>query len=164
VRIESADPSRAPLIDHRYNTRERDCDRFGRARDFFRDMLAAPAFHRLGAEWLDDMSLPISDALAEGLGTAHHQAGTARMGPATDAPAVVGVDLKVHSFDNLRVADTSVYPDKLACALTMFRKGDDLVSLGRCAPGSSQIESIRDSVMRALRHGRRFGRTGKIRV
>jgi len=113
VRIESADPSRAPLIDHRYNPRERDCDRFGRARDFFRDMLAAPAFRRLGAEWLDDMSLPISDALAEGLGGARHQAGTARMGPATDARAVVGVDLKVHSFDNLRVADTSVYPDNV---------------------------------------------------
>ena len=113
VRIEDADPLRPPLIDHRYNTRTRDRDRFARARAFFQEMLAAPAFQRLGATWLDDISMPISDALAEGMGAAHHQAGTARMGPARDSRAVVGPDLRVHGFDNLRVADTSIYPDNV---------------------------------------------------
>ncbi len=113
VRIRSTDPLQPPLIDHRYNTRQRDRERFAAARAFFQAMLATSTFRRLGATWLGDIDKPIAQALAEGMGPAHHQAGTARMGPADDRAAVVGPDLLVHGFDNLRVADTSIYPDNV---------------------------------------------------
>jgi choline dehydrogenase len=139
VRIEGADPRRPPLIDHRYNTRERDRDRFARARAFFQEMLATGAFQRLRAAWLDDPSVPIYDALAEGMGAAHHQAGTVRMGAAFDPRAVVGPDLKVQGFDNLRVADTGIYPDNVMhntnlTALVVGEVAARLIGCGNVAP------------------------------
>jgi choline dehydrogenase-like flavoprotein len=76
-------------------------------------MLATRTFQSHGAKAIDDLNKPIAEALTEAMGPAHHQAGSVRMGPPGDATSVVGPDLRVHGFDNLRVADTSIYPDNV---------------------------------------------------
>jgi len=40
----------------------------------------------------------------------NHQAGTCKMGPATDSMAVVDPTLKVHGVNGLRIADASIMP------------------------------------------------------
>ena len=104
---------RLPLIDHRYDTSQRDRDRFDEARSFVKAMLATATFRSHGAVPIDDLNKPIAEALAEAMGPAHHQAGSVSMVPPADPMAVVGPDLRVHCFDNLRVADTSIYPDNV---------------------------------------------------
>ena len=42
--------------------------------------------------------------------TEYHPVGTCRMGPAGDAAAAVGFDVREHGVDGLRVADASIMP------------------------------------------------------
>ncbi|XP_065073936.1 glucose dehydrogenase [FAD, quinone]-like [Ochlerotatus camptorhynchus] len=44
----------------------------------------------------------------------HHQAGTCKMGPASDSTAVVNPELQVHGIRNMRVVDTSIMPLPIA--------------------------------------------------
>jgi choline dehydrogenase-like flavoprotein len=59
------------------------------------------------------------------------------MGPAGDPTAVVGADLRVHGFENLRVADTSIYPDNVMhnTNLTAYVVGEKAAQLVASALG-----------------------------
>jgi choline dehydrogenase len=111
VEITSTDPSRAPRIDHRYNSEPTDIERFRHGWEFSREMLEKPAFKRVGARELT-RDLDVAEIVANGIGTAQHPAGSCRMGP-DPSDAVVGPDLRVHGMQNLFVADASIFPDNV---------------------------------------------------
>lgn len=65
--------------------------------------------------------------------TAHHPAGTCRMG--SDSGAVLDPQLRVRGVDGLRVVDASAMPDIVsahinACVLMMGEKASDIILNG----------------------------------
>jgi len=103
VRIASADPTAAPLIDHRYRE-VMGTPLFARAWDDFTALCAGEAWSRAGVR-LAEGPMGLAGALRERLGTAFHPASTCAIG------RVVDPQLRVLGFDGLRVGDASVFPD-----------------------------------------------------
>ena len=72
--------------------------------------------------------------------TAHHPAGTCRMGPASDPMAVVDSQLRVIGIDGLRVVDASIFPDMVggninAPVIMVAEKAADMI---RAAAGTGR--------------------------
>ena len=138
VRVQSADPTVAPRIDHRYGSVERDLERFEHAWEFFREAITRPAFAKHGARELTAHEQP-RDIVLNRLQTAQHPAGSCRMGPASDERTVVSPELRVHGVDGLMVADSSIFPDNVMnnTNLTCYVIGEiaaDLADGNRPAP------------------------------
>ncbi len=143
VRIRSADPFEAPLIQPNYLAEAQDRRVLLAAMKLARRLLASEplrpyyAFESYpGPEVQSDDEL-LAVARERGT-TTFHPMGTCRMGPATDPTAVVDDQLRVHGMEGLRVIDASIMPMMLsanlnAASLMIGEKGADLV-LGRPAP------------------------------
>jgi 4-pyridoxate dehydrogenase len=91
--------------------------------DAYREEEAAPGVHRSSDE-------DIAAFIRETAMTAHHPAGTCRMGD--DELAVVDPQLKVRGIECLRVVDASVMPDLVsgninACVLAIAERASDLI-------------------------------------
>lgn len=144
VRLRSADPFEQPLVDPRYLEAEV-------------DRLTLLAGIRLGRRLLDTPALqpfldhPVAPAAglqsdvdlldwARAVGTTvYHLVGTARMGRADDAGAVVDHELRLRGLAGLRIADASVMPtmpsgNTNAATMMIAEKAADLIHGRSLAP------------------------------
>ena len=112
VRLGSADPMAAPVIDPNFLSDEDDLRRLVKgARAVFR-ILEAPAMRAVSGDYLyEGPGASDADLIADiklRSDTIYHPVGTCRMG--TDARAVVDPQLRVNGIKGLRVVDASVMP------------------------------------------------------
>jgi choline dehydrogenase len=115
VRIRSADPREAPLINPRYLSAEEDRKVASDAIRLTRRIAAQPALARYSPEeFLPGAHISTDEQLAKAAGdigtTIFHPVGTCRMGPAGDPMAVLDTRLRVIGVEGLRVIDASVMP------------------------------------------------------
>ncbi len=142
VRLASADPAAAPLIDPDYWAEPRDRDLAIEGLRMAREILRQPALKRFVlAERLpgDAMNTDaeLFDFACAHAKTDHHPVGTCRIGPPGDMTSVVTPELRVIGLEGLRVADASVMPFIPSCntnapTIMVAEKAADLI-LGRLA-------------------------------
>jgi choline dehydrogenase len=117
IRVASADPTAAPVIDHQYL---HDVDGHDRrvlvdAIKIARAMAASPSLAGLiGAELSPSVDMQSDDAIAAWVDQTvqhyFHPVGTCKMGPATDPETVVDPTGRVHGLANAYLADCSIMP------------------------------------------------------
>ena len=115
VRIKSADPHTHPVIQPNYLSTEQDRKVAVDAMRLTRKISAADALQKYRPEeFLPGASIQSDAELAKAAGnigtTIFHPVGTCKMGPASDATAVVDARLRVHGIARLRVVDASIMP------------------------------------------------------
>jgi choline dehydrogenase len=115
VRLASADPRAAPLIDPRFLAEPADLDRLETGLSIIRRAAVGPAMARLGAAetWPGPGiggSAGLRAWIRSAVGSYYHPAGTCRIGRSPEDGAVTDPQLRVHGVDGLRVADASVMP------------------------------------------------------
>lgn len=113
LRLASADPAAAPLIDPKYFSASEDLDLLVTGMKQAREIAATGALKELlGNEIYPTTEVAsdeqLRDSIRAGCNTIFHPVGTCKMGTGDDA--VVGPDLRVRGLRGLRVADASVMP------------------------------------------------------
>ena len=113
--LRSADPDQKPLIRPEFLRSDTDIATMVEGVRIIRRIMAQPAM----AAWEGGEIAPgtavdsfedLRDHIVRTHGTIYHPAGTCRMGPDTEADAVVDARLRVRGVAGLRVADTSIMP------------------------------------------------------
>ncbi|WP_018858684.1 GMC family oxidoreductase [Rhizobium sp. 42MFCr.1] len=135
VRLSSSDPAAAPLIDPNYWSDPRDKKMSLEGLKIAREIMQQAALKPyVLAERLPGPKIMTDEQLIEygcaNAKTDHHPVGTCKMGTGPDA--VVGLDLRVHGLEGVRVCDSSVMPRIPSCntnapTIMVGEKGSDLI-------------------------------------
>jgi choline dehydrogenase len=146
VRLASADPSAAPVIDPNIFAEPEDMEPIVRGVRIARSILGAVPFRLLeGVELAPGAGVQGDDEirawLREATATTFHPVGTCRMGG--DDGSVVDPALKVRGVEGLRVADAAIFPKIMrantnAAVVMVAEKAADLI-LGRPAPEPAEL-------------------------
>jgi 4-pyridoxate dehydrogenase len=137
IGLASADPFAHPRIRQKLLATDRDWSTMRKAVALFRDIARHRAIAPFIAHELGPLAgLRSDDELEHWVRTtavtAHHPAGTCRIGQASDPLAVVDPELRVHGTQGLRVVDASVFPDLVggninAAVIMIAERASDLI-------------------------------------
>ena len=135
VRLQTADPAKAPLIDPNYLADPLDREMSIRGMKLTQRILAQPALKDfILAQRLPGPEVQTEpeyfDFICQHSKTSHHSAGTCRMG--VDAGAVVDPQLRFNGLTGLRIVDNSIMPTVIssntnAAAIMIGEKAADMI-------------------------------------
>lgn len=112
LRLASADPTAAPLIDFQYLADQSDVEVLAEGSEMVREIMGGAAFGGSVKEEIhpgvDVRGVELRRAILNRATSVYHGVGTCRMG--VDELAVVSPDLRVRGVEALRVVDASVMP------------------------------------------------------
>ena len=117
VKLSANDPNVQPVLNYRYLELDRDLERLRESVRITIRLLEHQAFGPIVAERLQptDEDLATDDNLDKWMRktvfNTTHASGTCKIGPDSDALAVVDQHLNIHGLQNIKVADASVMPN-----------------------------------------------------
>jgi choline dehydrogenase/4-pyridoxate dehydrogenase len=137
IKLRSADPTDPIAIHHEFLGAPEDLRTLLDGFRLVRKIAAQPALASFVAKEIAPGADVATDAQLEAFirntaMTAHHPAGTCKMGTTSDSMAVVDTQLRVRGVDRLRVVDASVMPDLVggninAPVIAIAEKAADLI-------------------------------------
>ncbi len=152
LKLASADPLAAPLIDPNFLGEREDMDVLLRGFKQLRRILHQSALADFGGKELPDLAAAQSDAEIEqfirnNADTEYHPVGTCRMGP---GPLdVVDTELRVRGMHGLRVVDASIMPSLVsgntnAPTIMIAEKASDMIrgSAAKSAPSTREADLV----------------------
>ena len=142
LKLTSTDHKVQPHLNYNYYGEPFDLERMRKAVRLCVELAQDPAFKDIVIERVTptDEELATDEALDRWLmrntGTSHHISGTCKIGPASDAMAVVDQHCRVHGLEGLRVVDASVMPDVIrantnATTIMIGERASDWIKEGK---------------------------------
>ncbi len=136
VGLQSADPRKAPRIDPRFLSDDRDTQLLVKGGQMQQRIMESSAFAPVRGKMLYPVAMGDTRAMEKDIrnraDTQYHPVGTCKMGPDSDPMAVVDAQLRVKGIAGLRVADASIMPTLIggntnAPSIMIGEKAADLI-------------------------------------